>query len=386
MKGFRKFTRYLKTAATERLITRKYSMDRKYSQPHLILAKLPFYLYQWTAVPLYEWRLKNHDTMQKYKNILDVKSEVKHIFKVLQSKSSLITEKLSLGKLAGLPSPFGPLGLRSLVERLSLGSKNVAFLLNKVTGYDVIEHLRSEVALQDTNYRSQRQKLQEISLSHTLTVDTLLSTQKQLSDLLQRKSSWQSVDFSTFTDLLREEHLHDQSLVTLKRQLKEQTELVDLAHESLMNSLRERYQTEQAWSDKIRQLATGGTMILILVNLILFVATQIIWEPKKRRKIVQEVTKAITEASLSLNSAAQLDLKAVQQPETQQILGLLETLQERVTETQVLMSAHLKETPLQTTVWNTENLPRIARDALSSPMALLAEGILLGVVLSHISR
>lgn len=47
----------------------------------------------------------------------------------------------------------------------------------------------------------------------------------------------------------------------------------------------ERYHEEQLWSDKIRSVSTYGTWALMVVNLILFVAVQTVFEPYKRKRL-----------------------------------------------------------------------------------------------------
>lgn len=68
---------------------------------------------------------------------------------------------------------------------------------------------------------------------------------------------------------------------------------VDQAHQDLINAMRERYQEEQLWSDKIRRTSTFGTFGLMFVNFLLFLVLQMYIEPRKRRRLVNEVIAAM---------------------------------------------------------------------------------------------
>ncbi|CAJ0826383.1 8073_t:CDS:1 [Entrophospora sp. SA101] len=49
-----------------------------------------------------------------------------------------------------------------------------------------------------------------------------------------------------------------------------------------------RYHEEQVWSDKIRSASTYGTISLILLNFILFICVQTVFEPRKRQKLADK--------------------------------------------------------------------------------------------------
>jgi hypothetical protein len=60
---------------------------------------------------------------------------------------------------------------------------------------------------------------------------------------------------------------------------------MDRQYMELTRSIMERYHEEQLWSDKIRSVSTYGTWALMVVNLILFVAVQTVFEPYKRKRL-----------------------------------------------------------------------------------------------------
>ncbi|CAJ0639126.1 10751_t:CDS:2 [Entrophospora sp. SA101] len=59
------------------------------------------------------------------------------------------------------------------------------------------------------------------------------------------------------------------------------------AHE-LTRMMMMRYHEEQVWSDKIRSASTYGTISLILLNFILFICVQTVFEPRKRQKLADK--------------------------------------------------------------------------------------------------
>lgn len=60
---------------------------------------------------------------------------------------------------------------------------------------------------------------------------------------------------------------------------------MDREYMELARSIMERYHEEQLWSDKIRSVSTYGTWALMVVNLLLFVAVQTVFEPRKRKRL-----------------------------------------------------------------------------------------------------
>jgi hypothetical protein len=55
----------------------------------------------------------------------------------------------------------------------------------------------------------------------------------------------------------------------------------------LMKSILHRYHEEQVWSDKIRSVSTYGSLIVLVVNLVVFLGAIAVVEPWKRRRLVK---------------------------------------------------------------------------------------------------
>jgi hypothetical protein len=116
-------------------------------------------------------------------------------------------------------------------------------------------------------------------------VDARSSTQREINELLQRKHTWTGEDVTRFTELYRLEHLTSQQEATAKENYRQSEKLMDRQYMELTRAIMERYHEEQLWSDKIRSVSTYGTWALMVVNLILFVAVQTVFEPIKRKRL-----------------------------------------------------------------------------------------------------
>lgn len=88
-----------------------------------------------------------------------------------------------------------------------------------------------------------------------------------------------------FTELYRLEHDHARAEASAKEAYQRCEKQMDREYMALAQSIMERYHEEQLWSDKIRSVSTYGTWALMVVNLILFVAVQTIFEPYKRKRL-----------------------------------------------------------------------------------------------------
>ncbi|KAG9089835.1 sensitivity to high expression protein she9, partial [Ceratobasidium sp. 392] len=79
--------------------------------------------------------------------------------------------------------------------------------LNKVTGYNEIEALKLRVVERERSIAALRNAAREAKTAYSEAVTTRASRQRQVNDLLQRKSSWSDADVLTFTQIVREDHL-----------------------------------------------------------------------------------------------------------------------------------------------------------------------------------
>ncbi|KAH8555573.1 Mdm33 family-domain-containing protein [Umbelopsis sp. PMI_123] len=157
--------------------------------------------------------------------------------------------------------------------------------LNELTGYTHIEDVKKKVLQQAESFETCRAELRSSKAAYEDAVDVRSSTQREINELLQRKHTWTGEDVTRFTELYRLEHLHSQQEVTAKENYRQCEKHMDRQYLELTRAIMERYHEEQLWSDKIRSVSTYGTWALMVVNLILFVAVQTVFEPYKRKRL-----------------------------------------------------------------------------------------------------
>ncbi|KAI7895925.1 Mdm33 family-domain-containing protein, partial [Mucor mucedo] len=157
--------------------------------------------------------------------------------------------------------------------------------MNELTGYDQIDAVKQKVNNQAQLFESTRDQVQEAKRNYEQAIETRSSTQRGINELLQRKHLWTGDDVTQFTELYRLEHAHSQAEMQAKEAYQMCEKKMDREYMELARSIMERYHEEQLWSDKIRSVSTYGTWALMVVNLLLFVAVQTVFEPRKRKRL-----------------------------------------------------------------------------------------------------
>jgi sensitive to high expression protein 9, mitochondrial len=113
------------------------------------------------------------------------------------------------------------------------------------------------------------------------------NSQREVNELLQRKSSWADSDVSHFAVLIRRDHAYEQEETSAKYAVRDTEEAVEREFGELMRSILARYHEEQIWSDKIRSVSTYGSLMALGLNLLVFMMAVVVVEPWKRRKLTQ---------------------------------------------------------------------------------------------------
>jgi sensitive to high expression protein 9 len=131
------------------------------------------------------------------------------------------------------------------------------------------------------------------------------NSQREVNELLHRKSNWTDGDVSRFTALVRQDHIYEQKEATTKHAVHETEDAVEREFSELMRSILARYHEEQIWSDKIRSASTYGSLGALALNLLIFVLAVVVVEPWRRQKLTQGFEKRI--AKIGLDNAALLE-------------------------------------------------------------------------------
>ena len=139
--------------------------------------------------------------------------------------------------------------------------------------------------------------MQEAKHAYSAAVTKRAETQRELTNLLNRKTSWTPEDLARFTTLYPTDH-ENEALVTRTQRLLSERERESeetsaelgrliLSRFSLCEGVDHRYHEEQIWSDKIRRASTWGTFALMGINVLLFVVVQVGLEPWRRKRLVR---------------------------------------------------------------------------------------------------
>ncbi|GAA5874656.1 hypothetical protein JCM8547_003949 [Rhodosporidiobolus lusitaniae] len=167
--------------------------------------------------------------------------------------------------------------------------REVGGKINQATGYEDIERLRNGVGEKEKALLTARAQALELKKEYTARVITRADSQREVNDLLQRKSTWSSADVLRFTELVQQDHANEQAELQAKTAMEAGEEDVEKGFSELMQAILERYHEEQVWSDKIRSMSTYGSLAITSLNVLLFIITLILIEPWRRRKLVERV-------------------------------------------------------------------------------------------------
>ncbi|KAJ3568374.1 hypothetical protein NP233_g5754 [Leucocoprinus birnbaumii] len=200
--------------------------------------------------------------------------------------------------------------------------------LNRVTGYEEIEALKREVVAQEEKIKATRQAAKQAKLAYEQAVVQRSDSQREVNELLQRKSIWNDMDVARFTTIVRQDHLYEQEEARAKAAVDETEAAVEREFTSLMRSILARYHEEQVWSDKIRSASTYGSLAALGLNLLVFILAIVIVEPWKRRRLAQTFEKKIEEMSIESKERMEESLKEIGEKFVQQENLLSQVLQE----------------------------------------------------------
>ncbi|QLQ78253.1 hypothetical protein HG537_0A05000 [Torulaspora globosa] len=168
--------------------------------------------------------------------------------------------------------------------------------LNDVTGYSSIQRLRKSIEIMENSMEECRDSLKRLKDEYASAIDQRKQSQKQLNELLQRKSTWSPTDLERFTQIYKDDALNQKREQALKLEVSAKEAQQEKLGDDLYRAILTRYHEEQIWSDKIRRTSTWGTFILMGVNIILFLVFQLLLEPWKRRRLTRSFEDKVKKA------------------------------------------------------------------------------------------
>lgn len=183
------------------------------------------------------------------------------------------------------------------------------------------------------------------------------NSQREVNDLLQRKSSWTDVDVMRFTELVRQDHLHEQEEAQAKTAVAETDSMVETQFNEMMRAILSRYHEEQVWSDKIRSASTYGSLAALGLNLAVFVLAIVLVEPWKRRRLVQSFETRVLELNARNQAVIEDGLKELREHQAAQ-----EKLLEEIQTTQAVFSTSVRQSDSQGATVSAANLAPTLED------------------------
>ncbi|KAJ7070022.1 Mdm33 family-domain-containing protein [Mycena amicta] len=183
--------------------------------------------------------------------------------------------------------------------------------LNRITGYEEIEALKRRVVEQESCINDARNAAREAKTAYDLAVAQRSTSQREINDLLQRKSSWTQADIGRFTTLVPQDHVLEQDEANARAAVHNAEQAVEIAFTELMRTILARYHEEQVWSDKIRSASTYGSLAALALNMLVFVTAILFVEPWKRRRLAMTFEKKIEEMEADYKTVVQTNMAEI---------------------------------------------------------------------------
>ena len=223
--------------------------------------------------------------------------------------------------------------------------------LNKVSGYEEIEALKKEVVEQGMSFwgnfktvvrtidihfffdeenkiRLTREAAKQAKVAYEQAVMQRSNSQREVNELIQRKHTWNEADIARFTEIVRQDHIHEQEETRAKVAFDETEVAVEREFSLLLKSILARYHEEQIWSDKIRSASTYGSLAALGLNLVVFILAIMVVEPWKRRRLAQTFEEKIEEMTVESKERMEGSLREIGEKFIQQEHLLSQVLQE----------------------------------------------------------
>lgn len=211
--------------------------------------------------------------------------------------------------------------IESLIARFVVFSQQV----NNYTGtdYSGIEALRKEILECEADIKVRRAAIDTAKHVYESAHAQKAASQKEVVALLERKHSWTATDLERYMSLIRSEHANDQAVAAAKEGLVSAERALEESRAHLEKHERMQYHEEQIWSDTIRRNSTWVTFGLMGFNLFILLATLVVVEPWRRKRMVREIKAALEEQKAASVAAVgraamaevEADIDAVVPPE-----------------------------------------------------------------------
>ncbi|KAF2121418.1 Mdm33 family-domain-containing protein [Lophiotrema nucula] len=194
---------------------------------------------------------------------------------------------------------------QKLMDDLLPKIATVTHKVNTYTGtdYSSIEGLREEIKGQEQLVRARREAVDKTKEAFDAAQHQRAASQKEVVGLLERKHSWSAADLERYMSLIRSEHINDQAVTTAKDAVLASESALEEARTQLEKRERAQYHEEQIWSDTIRRNSTWVTFGLMGFNIFLLLASLVLIEPWRRRRLVREIKRELEAQKTAIGTA-----------------------------------------------------------------------------------
>jgi hypothetical protein len=180
---------------------------------------------------------------------------------------SFMSQSTSSPSAATSSSPSSPSNYSEMLQRLD-------HLWMERTGTAEISQLKQDVTTASFEFDA---ATRNVALARRKVDETLIeyeSINRRHNSLLHKRDKWTPDDASSFAMLVNLEVTTRQQLEEARTLLQTHEEGLSKSQLSYMNAMRRRYHEEQIWQDKWRVFGTYGTWTLIMLNSLVFLASQ----------------------------------------------------------------------------------------------------------------
>lgn len=215
----------------------------------------------------------------------------------------------STGKPPDPPS-HDETSLHPLIQRLSTPLiatlSAIAHQVNTRTGtdYTPISALRDQISTLETSVNEAHATLSDARATHAAAQTTQSAAQTSIVRLLERRDTWSEADIESYTSLVRLGRTHELDTAASRAAVRAAEAELEGRRARLERTERDAYHREQVWSDTIRRNGTWVTFGLMGVNLLILVASAVLLEPWRRRRLVREIRGVVEGPASGGTSAA----------------------------------------------------------------------------------
>jgi len=175
-------------------------------------------------------------------------------------------------------------------------------MFNQVTGYNTIEVLKEDLITQKEKFQELKKRVKSLRYDVPKKEKEHLKASESVVSLLQRSSLTMDRDLQLQRDIFdamgRRDALRKED-GELKEQLRLLEEELDQAFNKITESMLERFNQEQNWSDKIRRSSTIITTGMMGLNVFVFAASHGIFIPLSQSRLKKNLTEIVVKEGQS---------------------------------------------------------------------------------------